>query len=162
MLNVLPGYQPTFADRAGAAAGTAVTGVFCFLSRRWRFIATYQGVCFMMLIAYLFAVDGQIEAVPQQHEAELHKRAWGGYNEQPMSEKCYRQERTAMLLNLFLGGIAADQWYAHHWVLAVFKFITIGGLGLWAMIDMILWIVGGVYGTPGCPGGAGAARSWAY
>ena len=93
-----------------------------------------------------------------------------------------------MLLNLFLGWLGADQFYAHHWPLAVFKLLlglgaggwtfgiagivlaskghkssgvvmtAISGLigvaaALWILIDMVLWIVGGVYGTPGCPGG---------
>lgn len=65
-----------------------------------------------------------------------------------------------MLLSLFLGCLGVDQFYARHWPLAVFKLLTGGGLGLWALVDMVLWIVGGVYGTPGCPGGS--SRSWAY
>lgn len=77
-----------------------------------------------------------------------------------MTEKCYRQERTAMLLSLFLGLLGVDQFYAHHWPLAIFKLLTLGGLGTWAFVDMILWIVGGVYGTPGCPGGS--SKEWQY
>lgn len=38
--------------------------------------------------------------------------------------------------------------------------LTLGGGGLWALVDMILWIVGGVYGTPGCPGGS--LTQWQY
>lgn len=64
-----------------------------------------------------------------------------------------------MLLSLFLGVLGVDQFYAHHWALAVFKLLTGGGFGTWALVDMILWIVGGVYGTPGCPGGSGG---WQY
>lgn len=82
---------------------------------------------------------------------------WGGWGTSKgkvtsLLSKCYRQERTAMFLNLFLGVLGIDQWYAHHWPLAVFKMLTLGGFGLWAFIDQILWMVGGVYGTPGCAG----------
>lgn len=87
----------------------------------------------------------------------LTKR-WGGYSKNPQTNKCYRQERTAMLLALLLGTLGVDQWYAHHWALAIFKMLTVGGLGTWAFVDVILWVVGGVYGTPGCPGGNG----WRY
>lgn len=113
-------------------------------------------------------------------------RRWGGFDERPLDNKCYRQERTAMLLSLFLGSIGVDQFYAHHWPLAVFKMLSglglwlglgvsiisdnpfglvLGGLvsswsGLWWLVDMILWIVGGVYGTPGCPGGS--HDGWRY
>lgn len=82
-------------------------------------------------------------------------RRWGGFSERPLNDRCYRQERTAMLLSVFLGIFGVDQWYAHHWVLAVFKTLTLGLSGIWALVDVILWIVGGVYGTPGCPGDSG-------
>ncbi|KAL2075105.1 hypothetical protein VTL71DRAFT_47 [Oculimacula yallundae] len=39
--------------------------------------------------------------------------------------------------------------------LAVFKLLTLGGLGTWSLIDVVLWIVGGIYGLPGCGGGYG-------
>lgn len=91
--------------------------------------------------------------VLEQEPSHLTTRSWGGFDERPLTNKCYRQERVAMLLSLFFGGVGADQYYARHWPLAVFKMLTLGGFGLWALIDMVLWIVGGVYGTPGCPGG---------
>lgn len=65
-----------------------------------------------------------------------------------------------MILSLLLGVLGVDQFYAHHWPLAVFKLLTIGGLGAWSFVDVILWIVGGVYGTPGCPGGS--SKGWQY
>lgn len=89
----------------------------------------------------------------------LLPRSWGGYLEAPLTEKCYQQERTAILLSIFLGCLGIDQWYARHWALASFKTLTVGGFGVWWFIDTILWVVGGVYGTPGCPGGDG---SWRY
>jgi len=112
-------------------------------------------------------------------------RRWGGFGERPTTNRCYRQERTAMLLALYLGSWGVDQWYAHHWVLATSKMLCtvivqttaahaalrkerIGGLSrlllalviLWKLVDITLWIVGGVYGTPGCPGGS--SDEWRY
>lgn len=97
---------------------------------------------------------------PSEQQPSLQTRSWGGFDERPLSEKCYRQERTAMILSLLFGILGVDQFYAHHWLLAVFKLLTIGGLGVWSFVDMILWIVGGVYGTPGCPGGS--SEGWQY
>jgi hypothetical protein len=91
--------------------------------------------------------------------AALDRREWG-FDERPTTQQCYAQERTAMLLALFLGSFGVDQFYAQHWPLAVFKLLTGGGFGLWSLIDMVLWIVGGIYGTHGCPGGS--SRVWAY
>ncbi|KAM5526827.1 hypothetical protein FOXYSP1_20816 [Fusarium oxysporum f. sp. phaseoli] len=92
--------------------------------------------------------------------SDLAKRSWGGFDERPTTAKCYRQERTAMLLAFFLGSFGIDQFYAHHWPLAVFKLLTLGAGGIWWFVDIVLWIVGGVYGTPGCPGGS--EHSWQY
>jgi len=50
-----------------------------------------------------------------------------------------------------MGIFGADHWYAGHWVLAVFNMLTLGGIGVWALVDVPLWIIGGFYGTPGCP-----------
>ncbi|EWZ78181.1 hypothetical protein FOXG_14068 [Fusarium oxysporum f. sp. lycopersici 4287] len=97
---------------------------------------------------------------PKQQELQLATRGWGGFDEQPRTEKCYRQERTAMILSLLFGVLGVDQFYARHWPLAVFKLLTLGGFGLWSFIDVILWMVGGVYGTPGCPGGS--SKGWQY
>jgi hypothetical protein len=60
-----------------------------------------------------------------------------------------------MLLSVFVGLLGVDQFYAHHWVLAIFKLVTFGGFFIWAIVDVFLWIEGGFYGTPGCKGGPG-------
>ncbi|RMI94680.1 hypothetical protein CDV36_016456 [Fusarium kuroshium] len=91
---------------------------------------------------------------------DLAKRSWGGFDERPATDKCYRQERTAMILSFLLGSLGIDQFYAHHWPLAAFKLLTLGGGGVWWFVDVILWMVGGVYGTPGCP--SGSKHGWQY
>ncbi|RMJ00526.1 hypothetical protein CDV36_015923 [Fusarium kuroshium] len=137
-----------FADKVGRGVAKGVS----FALGKWK----------QLLFTYTFTTIVGIALLYMQteHETSLVKRSWGGFDERPMTEKCYRQERTAMLLSLFLGVLGVDQFYAHHWPLAVFKFMTLGGLGTWAFVDMILWIVGGVYGTPGCPGGS--SKGWQY
>lgn len=98
----------------------------------------------------------------------LTRRAWGGFDQRAHTEQCYRQNQTATLLALLLGPFAADQFYAHHWLLAAMKLtfsllcaqwsfrdpeaVLFGLVGVWVLVDVILWIVGGVYGTPACGG----------
>ena len=53
-----------------------------------------------------------------------------------------KSQKTAFLLSLFLGGLAADRFYLGHYVTAVFKLITIGGLGIAYMIDLFLILFG--------------------
>ncbi|KAJ5523015.1 hypothetical protein N7494_013201 [Penicillium frequentans] len=105
-------------------------------------------------------------------QANYLARRWGGFSQRPSDNRCYRQQGTATLFALFLGLLAVDQWYAHHWALAVVKmscfliscFCHLSGRphlatafgfagGVWSGTDLVLWIVGGVYGTPNCPGG---------
>lgn len=45
---------------------------------------------------------------------------------------------TAFLLSLFLGWLGADRFYLGKAGTAVLKLVTIGGLGIWALIDFIL------------------------
>ncbi|RAL11492.1 uncharacterized protein BO97DRAFT_425489 [Aspergillus homomorphus CBS 101889] len=59
--------------------------------------------------------------------------------------QCWGQERTAMVLSMFLGWGAADHWYAHHWALATLK-----TLPLLTMIGSpILWVFLNVHTSPG-------------
>jgi TM2 domain-containing membrane protein YozV len=75
---------------------------------------------------------------------DLAKTSWEGFDERPTTAKYCRQERTAMLPAFFLGSLGMDQFYAHHWPLAVFKLLTLGAGGIWWFVDVVLWMVSGV------------------
>ncbi|MGH8879147.1 MAG: NINE protein, partial [Stackebrandtia sp.] len=47
----------------------------------------------------------------------------------------------AALLQLFLGGLGAGRFYTGHFGVAIAQLLTLGGLGIWALIDAILFIV---------------------
>ncbi|KAI1017031.1 hypothetical protein LB504_007054 [Fusarium proliferatum] len=138
----------TIADKMGRG----LTNGIHFVTRKWKVI--------MLSYIFIISIGSALLYVHGEQQPSLQTRSWGGFDERPLSEKCYRQERTAMILSLLFGILGVDQFYAHHWPLAVFKLLTVGGLGVWSLVDMILWIVGGVYGTPGCPGGS--SKGWQY
>ncbi|MEX0702951.1 MAG: TM2 domain-containing protein [Planctomycetales bacterium] len=53
-----------------------------------------------------------------------------------------RSFTTALLLSFFLGGIGVDRFYLGYTGLGILKLLTLGGCGIWALIDFILIALG--------------------
>ena len=49
---------------------------------------------------------------------------------------------TALILSLLLGGMGIDRFYLGYTGLGIVKLITVGGCGVWALIDIILIATG--------------------
>ncbi|MSX17663.1 MAG: NINE protein [Actinobacteria bacterium] len=45
---------------------------------------------------------------------------------------------TALLLSIFLGGLGIDRFYLGYTGLGIAKLLTLGGCGIWSLIDLIL------------------------
>jgi hypothetical protein len=58
---------------------------------------------------------------------------------------------TALLISFFLGGLGIDRFYLGHTGLGVVKLITLGGCGIWALIDFILIALNQVRDSDGLP-----------
>ncbi|CZR50421.1 uncharacterized protein PAC_00293 [Phialocephala subalpina] len=134
-------YKDTKMEKSARQANTG-SRLRHFVAKYTAHILSYQFIMLLLLCIISYHTGSH-------DQPSLTKRHWG-YMTTTQTYNCYRQERTATLLALFLGLLGVDQFYAHHYVRAVFKMLTVGGMGLWAVIDIVLWIVGGIYSTPGC------------
>jgi hypothetical protein len=58
---------------------------------------------------------------------------------------------TAVLLSFFVGVLGIDRFYLGHTGLGILKLITLGGCGIWALIDLVLIAMGNVTDSNGLP-----------
>ncbi len=72
----------------------------------------------------------KLERKMQKAEKRSKKRASSG-----------KKWIVAVLLSFFLGGLAIDRFYLGYTGLGIIKLLTLGGLGVWALIDFILILV---------------------
>ena len=58
---------------------------------------------------------------------------------------------TLLILSLLLGSLGVDRFYAGHIGLGVLKLLTLGGCGIWSLIDIILVAIGNFTDADGLP-----------
>ena len=58
---------------------------------------------------------------------------------------------TLLILSVLLGGLGVARFYAGHIGLGVLKLLTIGGCGIWALIDIIMVATGKFTDADGLP-----------
>ena len=58
---------------------------------------------------------------------------------------------TTVLISLFVGWLGIDRFYLGYTGLGILKLITCGGFGIWALIDLILILLGNLPDAQGRP-----------
>ena len=57
----------------------------------------------------------------------------------------------ALLLSIFVGGLGVDRFYLGYIGLGILKLVTLGGCGVWSIIDIILIATGKLKDAKGQP-----------
>jgi len=58
---------------------------------------------------------------------------------------------TTLLLCVFLGGLGVHRFYTGHTGIGIVQLLTVGGCGIWALIDLVMIITGSFKDANGLP-----------
>ena len=104
----------------------------------------------LSIVALLFVTSLSYASFPvkrvltnQSNTVQLDKVDTAKVLVSPAAAGSQKSQGVALLLGLFLGGLAGHKWYlGNPWYINVLFILTLGGLGIWWIIDMVRIITG--------------------
>ena len=90
------------------------------------------------------APPGYDYAQPTSYDPYAQPNSYDAYANpaDPYAMRSHRSQLVALLLCFFLGGLGVHRFYTGHIGIGIVQFFTCGGLGIWALIDLILLATG--------------------
>ena len=120
------------------------SGIYAYpLSRTLLYFAFGSGVLFA---SKEFAPEEK-EKDTISNEQAIHIQS----NQGGVSTMAHKNKLTAILLSVFVGGLGIDRFYLGYTGLGVAKLLTCGGLGVWALIDLVMICTGSLRPADGSP-----------
>lgn len=107
-------------------------------------ISTLYSALFLVLITIAFCVMN-IWVHNKYKPTPKVKTIKGGTTQMDGS----KSKVVAMILSFFVGGLGIDRFYLGYTGLGVAKLLTLGGLGIWALIDFIMVCMGSIQPADG-------------
>ncbi len=95
------------------------------------------------------------EQAPEQpapgSQAQAVPPATGAQTASPSGLPEQKSFLVAILLSIFAGSLGVDRFYLGYTTLGILKLITLGGCGIWAIVDIILIATGNLKDKNGKP-----------
>lgn len=115
-----------------------LAGMFYPLSRALLYFAFGSGVLFV-------TNERKKSAISSRQTTHIQNNQGG------VSTMAHKNKLTAILLSVFVGGLGIDRFYLGYTGLGVAKLLTCGGLGVWALIDLVMICTGSLRPADGSP-----------
>jgi len=100
-------------------------------------------VSLLLVTSFSYASFPVKRVVAIDNVTEINKDSAAEVLVSPAAAGSEKSQGIALLLGIFLGGLAGHKWYlGNPWYINVLFIITLGGLGIWWIIDIIRIITG--------------------